>query len=155
MKVKITYDDGFEEEIEPKKVEIIEGKDDKNIAHYKFTSNGEKIIIIHIYVPTKEKATVFPQQLKEKVKNSVPKTDKNYLNQADSLIRRAESMSNISAFMTPSKPKCFYCGDIAVNEHQGKHVCSSCFTMLMKYNPESKEFQNYLKNKVKDKWMNT
>ena len=141
MKVKIVYDDGREEEVPLNKVEVIKGKE-KNYAHFKYVRSDEPITIIHIYVPTNENPTFVPVNVEEEIRNRVSTVSK-YKNVADDLISRAK----ISIGQT-QKRKCVFCGDPALNEYNGKPVCSGCFSYLTRYGENSPEFRNYLNKKL-------
>ncbi|QXJ28684.1 hypothetical protein J5U23_01553 [Saccharolobus shibatae B12] len=147
MKVKIIYDNGKEEDIEPKKVEVTSSNDNKNYAHYKYTKmEDDKIIIFHVYLLTNEKPTVTPPKIEEEVKSKTSKIV-GYKNIADDLIARARITQ-----LQPQVQTCIYCGEIATNQYAGKTVCSSCFNYLVKYGEDSIEFRKYLNRKLLDKW---
>ena len=146
MKIKITYDDGREREIEVKKVEVV-GDGNRNYAHYKYAEMKEdEIIIFHIYIPTNEKPTTLPPNIKEEINSKISKIS-NYKNIADDLIARAKITQ-----LNVQKQNCIYCGEIATNQYNGKPVCSSCFKYLIKYGERSKEFRSYLNRKLLGKW---
>ena len=150
MKLQIIYDDGTIEEVTPKKVEVIQSEK-QNLAHYKYVDE-EKHIIFHAYLPTDEEPTVRPAEITKRIAHEMESKKvvaKSYTMQADELMTKAKMMTMMGGTMMT---KCYYCGDPATNEYQGKKVCSSCFRMLSQYKENSQEFQKYLKSKVIDRW---
>ncbi|WP_338602527.1 hypothetical protein V6M85_02400 [Sulfolobus tengchongensis] len=146
MKIKIIYDNGQEEEVEMKKIEIV-GNKDRSYAHYKYAQmNDEKILIFHIYLPTNEEPAMLPGNIEAEIRQRMAKVS-SYVNVADDLIARARI-----AQIQPQKMSCAYCGDVGSNQYNGKIVCTSCFKYLIKYGENSKEFNEYLTRKLIDKW---
>lgn len=146
MKVKITYDNGKEEEIELSKIEVIKNENNnKNYAHYKFVRTEEPITIIHVYVPTDERPTVKPINVEDEIRSKVVTITK-YKNVADELISKAKI-----APLQSSRSQCVFCGDTATNQYNNKPVCSSCFSYLVKHGENSTEFRNYLNRKLMGK----
>ncbi|NON63377.1 hypothetical protein, partial [Acidianus sp. RZ1] len=142
MRVKIEYDDGKTEEVELKRVEVVQSTDGKRYAHMRFVRKDEPVVIIHAYIPTDEEPSTIPKLPIKEIENKI-NLSKSYSSTADDLISRAKSSIN-----SPRVEKCFYCENRPTNVYNGKKVCSSCFNVLVKYGEESKEFNSYLKNKI-------
>jgi|GEM_PF-1182022 hypothetical protein len=146
MRILIRYDDGREEEVELRKVEVVQDREGRRLSHYKYT-RVDPPVILHVFTPTNEEPTVkffnLVHNVEAEATGKVSEARK-YKVSADDLIVNAKSRMSVG----PRMGSCHYCGSPASNTHNGLPVCSECMVVILREGDGSKAFRDYLRRKM-------